>query len=69
MKRRFTVKVRNNNMKIVIIYTLQTDGDYSLDNPKKFGCIKEDVYHYSGTVEIVSDKKILLLDGSKKLFI
>lgn len=31
MKRRFTVKVRNNNMKIVIIYTLQTDGDYSLD--------------------------------------
>ena len=47
-------------MKIVIIYTLQTDGDYSLDNPKKFGCIKEDGYHYSGTVEI---------DGSKKLFI
>lgn len=52
-------------MKIIIIYTLQTDGDYNLDNPKKFGCIKEDGYHYSGTVEIVSDKKSCCLMEAK----
>lgn len=44
-------------MRIVIIYTLQTDGDYRLDNPEEFGCIKEDDYNYSGSVEFAHDKK------------
>lgn len=48
-------------MKIVIIYTLYTDGDYRLDNPEEFGCIKEDSYHYSGSVEFVFDEKVRCL--------
>ena len=44
-------------MKIVIIYTLCTDGDYRLDNPEEFGCIKGDGYHYTGSVEFTHAKK------------
>lgn len=43
-------------MKISIIYTLHTDGDYKLDNPEEFGCIGREVdddvfYDYIGLTE------------------
>ena len=49
------------NMKINIIYSLYTDGDYSLKNPESFGCTGKDVkidddeyYDYIGSAEFAS---------------
>lgn len=56
-------------MKIIIIYTLQTDGDYRLDNPEEFGCIKEDDYNYSGAVEFAHDEKNRCLMEARDFFI
>ena len=44
-------------MKIRVSYAFYTDGDYSLQEPEKFGCtgqeveIEEDFYDYVGVVE------------------
>lgn len=50
-------------MKIRVSYGLCTDGDYSLRNPKRFGCIQRDVeieedfFDYVGTMDFESEKE------------
>lgn len=38
-------------MKAVVTYVFNTDGDYSLKEPEKFGCISADDYCYMGRKE------------------
>lgn len=38
-------------MKAIVTYVLNTDGDYSLKEPEKFGCISSDEYCYMGEIE------------------
>lgn len=49
-------------MRIQIIYTLCTDGDFDLHDPDKYGCIETDVttidddhYDYMGTITFIND--------------
>lgn len=51
-------------MKVIINYKLYTDGDYTLRNPEKFGCIDKcitlndfEYYDYVGLKEFQNDEK------------